>query len=273
MKKPSLKTYVQDRIKLEHNRKTGEAGTIDIFRGCSGCEMKNAPCYASKGARRVGIDFFQPVRREFDKKLLERQLKNYDIDWVRIGCISDPSLDWNTTAQVAEIVREHNKTPVIITKAFADIRNKDLKRLARAKAQLQISVCGMTPARRLKRRERIATRARTHAIVACWRINSAIWKPGSKAERQQEDLIHFAEDHELPLPIIDTPIRLFRTSPFWKRVDQEKYHRHISPISGKKDNQRTAGLIIPGAYACYSTCAEGPKGNDPVGCPHQCVTR
>jgi len=271
MTKPQLKTYVPDKIKLQHNRKTGEAGTIDILRGCKGCELKNAPCYASKGAKRTGIDFFQPVRREFDKSLLERQLKNYNIDWVRIGCISDPSLDWETTCKVTELVRAAGKTPVIITKCFNKLKETQLKRLADVEAHLQISICGMTPKNSIIKREHIAINAMKAGIHTRWRINSARWKPDGRADINQRNLISWAKGFNLL--IIDTPLRLFQTSPFWKHVDQTKYHRHISPISGKKDNQRTAGLVIPDAYACFSTCADGPHDNDPVGCPHQCVTR
>lgn len=266
-----LKTYKVDRVSLQHNKKTGEAGTIDIFRGCPGCEMKNAPCYAAKGAARVGIDFFQPIRRVFDKSLLEKQLKRYEIDWVRIGCISDPSLDWETTCEIAELIDSHGKKPVIITKLYEIPSNQQLERLARTTGNLQVSVSGVTPRKTVGKRFAIAQEAHKAGLSTAWRINSARWKPDSKADKVQESLIYMADEEGLP--IIDTPIRLFKTSPFWAHVDQEKYHRHLSPISGKLDNQRTAGLIIPEAYACYSTCADRPKGNDPIGCPHQCLTR
>jgi len=220
----------------------------------------------------VGIDFFQPIRRDFDKRLLEKQLERYEIDWVRIGCISDPSLDWNTTCDVAELVHEHGKTPVVITKVYKTPTGKKLERLAASNAVLQISVCGFTSRRDLGKRKRLAIKAKhLKGVNVAWRINSGRWHRDRKPAKVQADLVGFAKT--IDIPIVDTPLRLFQTSPFWKHVDQEKYHRHMSPISGKLDNQRTAGLIIPGAYACYSTCADGPKGNDPVGCPHQCLTR
>ncbi len=266
-----MKTYKPDKIKLQHNNKTGEAGTIDIFRGCPGCEMKNAPCYASKGASRIGIDFFSPVRREFDKNLLEKQLQKYNLDWVRIGCISDPSLDWSTTCDVVDLIHAEKKTSVIITKVYNTPTASQLERLSKAKALLQISVCGVTPKKKIKQRQQVVLTAKEIGIEVSWRINSAIWKPKSRAERTQLHLVTFAQGQQIP--ILDTPIRLFKTSPFWNLVSQDSYHRHLSPISGKLDNQRTAGLLIKDAYPCYSTCADGPKDNDPVGCPHQCLTR
>ena len=268
---PVLKTYKKDRIKLQHNNKTGEAGTIDIFRGCPGCEMKNAPCYAAKGAARVGIDFFQPIRRDFDKSLLEKQLKRYDIDWVRIGCISDPSLDWEITCQVAELISQHEKKAVIITKLYEMPSEQQLKRISKTPGNLQISISGMTPRKAINDRFAIAQQAHKLGVQTLWRINSARWKLDSKADKTQEELIQMADGEAID--IIDTPIRLFKKSPFWKHVEQDQYHRHLSPISGKLDNQQCAGLIIPEAYPCYSTCADGPRGNDPIGCQHQCVTR
>lgn len=265
-----MKTYKKDKIQLQHNNKTGEAGTIDLLRGCNGCEISSV-CYAAKGARRLGIDFFQPIRREFDKSLLEKQLKRYKIDWVRIGCISDPSLDWKTTLGVVKLVRKHNKTPVVITKAFETPSDQTLEDLGTQRTHLQISVCGFTPAEKVTKRKLLALEARQAGLRVSWRINSGEWKEGSKPQKVQSELINFARANKIP--IIDTPLRMFQTSPFWKHVEQSKYHRHLSPISGKLDNQRAAGLIIPGAYACYSTCAEGPKDNDPVGCVHQCCTR
>ncbi len=266
-----LKTYKQDRISLQHNNKTGEAGTIDIFRGCKGCELGKTAgiCYAAKGAARTGIDFFQPIRRHFSKKFLQDQLKKYKLDWVRIGCISDPSLDWTTTCEVVDLVRQANKTPVIITKCFETPIESHLESLAANKTILQISVCGMTPLGKLKDRQRVADQAMKKGIKVGWRINSAVWKNKSAAKTQSY-LISWARENYID--IIDTPLRLFRTSSFWNHIDKASYKRHLSPISGKLDNQRTAGLIIPDAYPCYSTCSKGPNGNDKIGCKNQCLT-
>jgi hypothetical protein len=270
-----VKLYKKDKIKLQHNNKTGEVGTIDVLRGCCGCECSKI-CYASKGARMTGINFFSPVKRIFDKKLLERQLSKYNLDWVRIGCISDPSLDWETTCEIVKLVRAYNKTPVVITKAHNYPTDTNLTTLAECDVNLQISVCGMTPRKKVFARQILMRDAFMDSINVSWRINSAAWKPDSKPARVHEILIAMAKVFNVP--IIDTPIRLFKTSPFWKHVDQTKYHRHLSPISGKLDNQRTAGLIIPEALPCYSTCSPKPtippygNGHDEFGCPHQCNT-
>ncbi len=269
MTSSKLKTYKKDRIQLQHNNKTGEAGTIDIFRGCPGCELKTV-CYAAKGAKRAGIDFFRPIRRAYDEKLLKRQLKNYTLSWVRIGCISDPSLDWETATEVATLVKEAKKIPVVITKAYKSPTKDQLSKLAKANTNLQISVCGMTPAQHITRRSVLAEKALSVGIDTIWRIISAEWKKDTGGDKAQKYLLSLAKG--LDIQIIDTPMRVFKTSRLWNHVDQSKYHRHLSPISGKLDNQRTAGLIIKNAFPCFSTCSKDPTENDKVGCSHQCMT-
>lgn len=267
---PCSKVYAKDKVTLQHNQKTGEVGTIDIFRGCLGCEMSKS-CYAAKGARRTGINFFQPIRRDYDERLLKKQLKNYEIDWVRIGCISDPSLDWSTTNKVIALLSEAGKKAAVITKVYNIPAEEDINELAKGDLNIQISVCGLTPIREVKKRKAFAIRLKDKGILLGWRINSAAWKKESKAERVQNDLILFAREKRIE--IIDTPLRLFTNNNFWNHVDQNLYHRHLSPISGKLDNQRTAGLIIPDSYPCYSTCSPTPTEFDPIGCKHQCLTR
>jgi len=264
------KTYKVDKVKLEHNRKTGEVGTIDVIRGCCGCELRNAPCYAAKCARMTGIDFFHPVRRLLDLSLLERQLKRYSPDWVRIGCISDPSLDWDSTCSVCQVVRQAGKTPVVITKVHRFPSDSNLASLSSSKAIVQVTLSALQSTRAGERRWRLLKLSGADGLVTASRIVSAAWRP-ERLNRRQDGLV--TASRELGLPIVDTPLRLFRTSPLWKLVDQTRYSRHRSPLSGKMDSQLTAGTLIEGAYACFSSCSPTPTATDPVGCPHQCLTR
>lgn len=272
MAQSNSKYYCPTKIAIQHNKKTGEAGTIDIHRGCPGCELKDAPCYAAKGAARVGINFFHPVKRPLDEKFLEKQLKNYNLPWIRVGCISDPSLNWKTTIKVCEILHDHGKIPVIVTKTYTELKADYVTKLLDSEAILQVSTSAF--ANDTAHRERIFNllKADRYGLRTSLRLNTAAFPANSQLERNQADLLRIAEDYHLP--ILETPIRFFRTSSLWNQVDQSRYHRHLSPISGRLDNQRTAGLILtePNVYPCFSSCAEGPSGNDPVGCPHQCLT-
>lgn len=266
----NLKTYKQDTICIQHNKKTGEAGTIDIYRGCPGCELRHAPCYAAKGAARVGIDFFSPVERRFLVGRLAKQIERYNPSWVRIGCISDPSLDWETTIKISKLLSERNKISVVVTKVHQVPTDEQLISLKENNTILQLSMSAFSGPTISLRRLEVLQRAVSLGVKTSCRLNSAALVEGGNRWKNQDFIISKAL--ETKTPILETPIRMFKTSPLWKMVDQEKYHNHFSPISGKLDNQMTAGLIIPDSYACFSTCSPIPTKNDPVGCPHQCLT-
>lgn len=266
-----MRRYQKDRVRIEYNRKTGEAGTIDVARGCVGCEIRSS-CYASKMAKLTNIDFFDPVIRDFDEKLLRRQLSKYENTWVRMGCISDPSLHWNNTIKVCQLCQEFNKTPVVITKCHKMLTEKKVKELMSCGTVLQITFSGFAGERQTRLRRELFDRAVNYSKSlekVSARVVSAKLKPGKQAIRQA-NIVGSMKD--LGAPIVDTPLRLFKTSPLWRLVDQTQYHRHLSPISGKLDNQRCAGLIIDGAYPCYSSCSATPTETDKVGCSHQCLT-
>jgi hypothetical protein len=264
------KFYVQDKIQLQFNQKTVEAGTIDVYRGCPGCELRNAPCYASKGATRAGIDFFQPVKRSFDKGLLKRQLDHYELDWVRIGCISDPSIDWNTTSEICQVIRNKGKTPVVISKIHKTPADRHLEILRQTHSNLQVSSSAFAAKKEMRDRKRIIKESIDFGIKVSSRINSAALKKETRFAGLQDELIQEARD--LEIPILETPLRFFKNSSFWKHLDQGLYHRHKSPISGNLDNQQTAGLIIENAYPCFSSCSKFPTETDPIGCQNQCLT-
>jgi len=266
-----LRTYKQDRVRLEFNRKTGDAGTIDVTRGCVGCELKNAPCYAAKMARLTNLNFFSPVERELNPTYLKKQLNRYPLDWVRIGCISDPSLDWDKSMKVCGIVNSKGKMPVVISKLHKIPLFKTLDCLKETNSILQISISALATRRKITIRHNCLQIAKKQGVSVVSRINSAAFPEGSRLKKIQDELISWAAERDIP--IIDTPIRLFKTSPIWKLVDKNKYHRHLSPMSGKLDSQRTAGLVIPNAYACFSTCSPTPTKEADPGCYHQCCTR
>jgi hypothetical protein len=264
-----MKLYQKDKIKISYNRKTIEAGTIDVMRGCIGCELRNLPCYAAKMARTAGIIFFSPVRREFRREFLCRQLEKYDSDWIRIGCISDPSLDWKTALEICSIIKGFNIKPVVITKVFNPLSLEQRNQLlSKELGLIHISLSGVMSEIQKKRR---LSHLMDLKDISVARIVSGAFRENTKAFKVQKELIEFAMKEDIP--ILDTPMRMFTTSPLWKLMKHDKYHRHRSPISGKKDSQLTAGLSIKNAYPCYSTCSPVPTEHDPIGCQNQCLTR
>jgi hypothetical protein len=66
------------------------------------------------------------------------------------------------------------------------------------------------------------------------------------------------------IPILETPLRFFRTSPVYGIVDAEAVEHHRSYATGKMDSQLTCGPVLKGKPACDRPCRE---------CEHQCMTR
>jgi hypothetical protein len=213
----------------------------------------------------------KPVKRTFKPGLLDTQLSRYKVDWIRLGCISDPSLDWEGLEPILLLLAKHKKTPVIVTKIYEPIPDSTFKVMKKSQSILQVSTSGLAPKRWSKTRLDTIERARDLGIFSSSRINSAAFKENSRPWVLQENLISWAEENQIP--ILETPIRTFKTSPIWKLLDQDKYHKHLSPISGNYDCQSTAGLMINGAYPCFSSCSEFPTKTDRTGCRNQCLTR
>lgn len=265
-----MKHYKSGDICLLSNRKTGEVGTLDIRRGCFGCELSKAPCYAAKMAHMTGIDFFYPVEMTLNEDRLQRQLQNYKPLWVRIGCNSEPSLDWEKTTRICELVKEAGKIPVVISKAHKDISSEQVARLAETNVRLQVSTSAFSKEAQDKRRNRLLVLAIAEGIPSSLRIVSGQFKEPTYTLKQE---YHRLCAIAAKIPIIDTPLRIFKTSPLYKHLDSSAYKRHLSPLTGKLDNQQTAGLVIDGAYPCFSSCSREPRKefSDP-GCKHQCLT-
>lgn len=263
-----MRLYKVQDIKINYNRKTKEAGTLDVVRGCIGCELKNAPCYAVKGCQITSTDFFSPQQQIFNPSKLRNQFKRYQSSWIRIGCTSDPSLDWNTVGLCLDILKDFKIKPVIITKLFNPLPDNIIHQVRELEGNIQISLSGIQPTNS-PRLDALKTILSLEG-KAVSRIISAPWNEGSKPYKKQRSLIEFSQKNKLP--ILETPLRIFKTSPFVNLIDMSKMHRHLSPISGKLDNQSCAGLILPERdFDCYSTCSIVGNEFDP-GCKHQCLT-
>lgn len=98
---------------------------LDTIVGCpSG--MANEPggcygdCYAANAAKRYGYDFSKPVLRDFEGAWHVHQIlhkiNNSSAQFVRIGCIGDPSEDWEHTCKIMFQIEWCRKEIVIITR-------------------------------------------------------------------------------------------------------------------------------------------------------------
>lgn len=261
-----MRRYKAGLVQIRQNHKTD--GAIDPVRGCIGCELRDQ-CYAKTMAGIGRTEFFQPVVQTLDERKLTRQLRSYRHDWIRIGCTGDPSLAWATTARVVELCAATNVRPVVVTKVHERVPGNFLAILA-GLAQVQVSVSGLEDARQRVRRLGTVERLTAAGGDVVLRLVSGAWRDGSPQAAEQDRLVSWA--NQRGLPILDTPLRVFRTTAAWDLLDQAKYRRHVSPISGQPGCRYCAGLLIDQAFPCYSTCSPTATRHDP-GCPHQCATR
>jgi len=260
-----MEIYKTNKISLSGNRKV-DPNTLDISKGCIGAQKRengcyNA-CYACKMSKLANKDFSVPVPQILDESLLRKQLKTLKQNWVRIGVSGDPSSDWDTTVKVCQIVRESGRTPVVKTKCWTEPEQIHLKQMAVSNTIFQVSMSALDDEDESKRRSKaLASYRDLLPGYSVPMVNSLAFKPGELHTRQ-------ATDSELLLKfcgsILEVPIRLFKTNPIWKELDESKYHHHESVISGKEDSQYTAGLVInlTGVYPCNTKCSE---------CENQCM--
>jgi len=110
---------------------------LDTVKGCAICQDKKPlgcydNCYAIGIANRYGMDFSNPVKRDFGKDTSQfflfdiedemhlnqivRGIEKIDMPFVRIGEMGDPSGDWEHTISVCGLIAQAKKPIVIITK-------------------------------------------------------------------------------------------------------------------------------------------------------------
>ena len=109
---------------------------VDTVKGCT-LGMKAYPgggcygeCYAAKTAARYGIDFSTSVSRQFcglwHRMTLIKLMIAHRSSWYRVGTAGDPCHDWTHTVSVLRDFRWAKKTPVIITKHWRTLTDKQI---------------------------------------------------------------------------------------------------------------------------------------------------
>lgn len=238
-----MKKYKKITIDISGNRKTSNA--IDTVRGCTGAAKRKGgcygSCYAAKLAHMAGIDFSKPVRNILDEARLEKQLAKNESTWIRIGVSGDPSLNWKDTVRVCELTRAAGKIPVLMTKAWVKPTDEMLKKLAACKTQLQISISALDTKKELLRR---LDTLRRYAILykdgCTFKVTTAPFSD-PKIKHRQDELMALAKKNEFK--IMELPLRTFQTSSYADKLAWNVMRKHVSPISGKEDNQWTAGML------------------------------
>ena len=192
---------------------------VDTVKGCT-MGMRAYPdggcygeCYAAKTATRYGIDFTKSVSRQFAGRehrdaLIKLMLKMPD-QWYRVGTAGDPCHDWTHTIAVMRALRWTKKTPVIITKHWAALTDKQIDDLRWLGAVVNTSTSGLDTEQETRHRVRQIERLREGGVRSVCRVVTCEYGPSKWARSARE-----RQKYLLSLtPTIDNPLRLRRSNP------------------------------------------------------------
>ena len=192
---------------------------VDTVKGCTmgmsaypqgGCYGE---CYAAKNAVRCGIDFSKSVSRQYcglwHRTTLLKLMVAYPTTWYRIGTAGDPCHDWTHTISICRDFRWAQKTPVIITKHWITLTDKQINDLRWLKAVVNTSTCGMDTDDELMYRIKQIERLRSAGLRSVTRVvtcNYGISEWARGCRDKQDYLLSLA-------PIIDNPLRVRQSNP------------------------------------------------------------
>ena len=187
---------------------------VDTVKGCS-AGMRAYPnggcygvCYAAKIARSHGVDFATSVTRtakaDSERRAVERAVKKAPQGVFRVGTMGDPCHDWEATVETVEWLSRYAR-PVIVTKHWTAMDDRQIRRLVAVEAVLNTSVSALDTSAELG--YRLLQRARYldaggHSvlrIVSCKYVETN--EHGRTLAGIQRGLFALA-------PVIDNPIRL-----------------------------------------------------------------
>lgn len=152
----------KDRITL--NRNSRGCYILDTIKGCSICAAYKPlgcydNCYAKNIADRYGMDFGNPVKRDFERDQQQlslfgfqdtehigeiiRAIRSIEMPFVRIGEMGDPSEDWEHTVTVCEQIAPAGKPIVIITKHWTALTVAQMLRLSRLNVCINTSISAL----------------------------------------------------------------------------------------------------------------------------------
>jgi hypothetical protein len=232
---------------------------VDTVKGCysgmaaypvTGCY---GACYAATTAKMYGRDFTVAVSRRpapWSWREVWRQVRDFHANWYRIGTAGDPCHDWENTVEVCELMQSTGKHPVIITKHWQTLSDKQLARLAAVGAVINTSVSALDTEQELRHRLRQIERLAAAGIKSVARVVTCNFGATDWAiERAavQARLLELS-------PMIDNPLRI-------PASDQRVIDGHliVDRIAEAVGGGKSVSLHKPDVY--LSTC---------VGCPDQC---
>lgn len=237
---------------------------VDTVKGCT-LGMRAYPdggcygeCYAARTARRYGIDFSRAVSRQFcdilHRSTIIKLMLTFRASWYRIGTAGDPCHDWTHTVAVMRELRWTKKTPVIITKHWIPLTDKQIADLLWLGAVVNTSVSGLdTDAEtsfRLGQFERLrAAGLRSVCRVVTCEYGASPWARAAKAK--QDYLLSFS-------PAIDNPLRARKSSPRVLSGDILLSRRPESIGGGKYVSLHDTSAYLGTCATCLDQCGALP---------------
>jgi hypothetical protein len=232
---------------------------VDTVKGCKlgieaypngGCYGE---CYAYKNANRYGLNFSISSSRILNRYNMENiflAVKNHSATWYRIGVSGDPCHDWENTIFVCEFLYNTGKIPVIITKHWIALSNKQLFRLEKLFAVINTSTSGMDTDNEIKYRVEQIKRIKNFSIRSINRIVTCKYGKSVWAKRAQKK-----QDYLLSLkPIIDNPFRVGKSNVLVLNKDIFITKRQDSVGGGKFISLHDENVYLGKCKECIDQC-------------------
>tara|TARA_B100000287_G_scaffold41080_1_gene37270 strand:+ start:2915 stop:3943 length:1029 start_codon:yes stop_codon:yes gene_type:complete len=285
-------------VRVKENNKT-EPNVTDTVEGCTG------GCYGCYAARSMKVNmgrrkFHLPVIQSLVPEIVQYDLmkmveKNPRLDWLRNGVFGDPSLDWESAAQLSEAAGMIGIRTVIISKFWTLPTDEQLIRMALSGAIIHFSLIPgyeWSPDLVIGRAEKNRVRDIVSKLIAfdemtrpsgakeadsvIIRICSAKFDRSTDEGKKMDDTQNFftAMCESQGWRILETPWKFEGSSdPRWNYLDHEAMGRTKSYSTGEAGRKKTAGPIIfdGDKYADWETFAIACDTTCDV-CPNQCGT-
>jgi hypothetical protein len=244
---------------------------VDTVKGCSmgmaaypngGCYGE---CYALKNATRFGIDFTKSVSRQFcglwHRTTLVKLMIAHPATWYRIGTAGDPCHDWIHTISIIRDFRWARKTPVIITKHWNILTEKQIEDLRWLKVTINTSISGLDTDAEILFRVGQLTLLRANGIRSICRVITCDYGKSEWGRSCQEK-----QDYLLSLePVIDNPLRVRLSNPHVLNGDILVTHRDDSVGGGKVVSLHSRMIHLGNCGQCPDQCGIDPAATPKVG--------
>ena len=266
--RPDPRRY-QPWLTVTENRK----GVLDVdtVKGCT-AGMRAYPqggcygeCYAAKTARQYGINFGQSVSRQFcgreHRDTLVKHMLKMPAEWFRVGTAGDPCHDWTHTIAVLRVLRWTKKTPVVITKHWVVLTDKQIDDLRWVGAVVNTSTSALDTDREIRHRLTQRERIRAGGVRSVLRVVTCDFTASEWATTRREK-----QDHLLSLePVIDNPLRVRRSNPHVLSGDIRATRRQDSIGGGKLVSLHSPAAYLGTCQACPDQCGvtDGCRVADP----------